>query len=930
MPYSKLHPSLNLKPMSHNQTPAFAFTDAPLLRRNVVIGSFQLLFWLFFHPSAWRNHLAEVTPDLRPNFCLAELRWLHWRSFAMWRLLAMTYLAWPIVAGSVIAVGLWLFHIPGDSILLGIMLGLAVGVVTSLAAGFAGSFVAGVATGMAMSIVIGLAGVLIFGTATSLAFRPTQLSFDLVASTVIGLASGLAGGLGFGAAAGVSIRAYDQGTGYSLPRQVGGVVVGIIIGAAGGRLINVVTGRLTLGMVIGLPFGVAVLWRTRMWVRSLFAGWLVGVAGSLTNLAHIGFTAGLVDMLALTALLSSLFTLPYILAEGIAGPWAGAMAGALGSGGGFFLFIFPDQPFGPILLFSLAGVLLGLTLAWWRPVVMYPLVIMWNYILYRLDESRLPAQRPSLLRWHSAFWDEFQRLPLLGLNTHLALVLAHQPETGMAALEHLSTGRQRWAAQEAQIELDAQQLAMCTNVAAIAQVYHQVAAGELAGPASALLRSFSRISQDVDAALQQESLYNRRLTLSTVEDRLNGLLRELTRSNEPYADRFRPIVAEWRLVLSDAVQQLADEAELRQEIDSPYVIGVPLTEQQEIFIGRVDISTRIEQLLLDRRQPPLLLYGQRRVGKTSLLNNLGRLLPSTAVPLFVDLQGPASQARDHVGFLYNMARSMIRSARQQRDITLPAIDRDGLSVDPFTQFDEWLDEVEAVLGEQRALLMLDEFEVLAGALLKKRFDTDAVLGMLRHLIQHRACFKVLLSGSHTLDEFQQWAGYLINVQVIHIGYLQEDEARQLIAYPVHDFALRYEPDAVDRVLALTRGHPFLVQLLCAEIVALKNEQLPVQRRLATVADVETAVHAALAHGSFFFADIEQNQVDAVGLEVLRLLARHGEGVGATRQELVNFVPSLMALEQTLVKLQHRELIEPIHEGYRFQVELVRRWFAERL
>ncbi|MCA9976474.1 MAG: hypothetical protein KC413_12010, partial [Anaerolineales bacterium] len=255
------------------------------------------------------------------------------------------------------------------------------------------------------------------------------------------------------------------------------------------------------------------------------------------------------------------------------------------------------------------------------------------------------------------------------------------------------------------------------------------------------------------------------------------------------------------------------------------------------------------------------------------------------------------------------------------------IDRERLQDDPYTQFDEWLDEIETALGGQRALLMLDEFEVLAGALLKKRFDTDAVLGMLRHIIQHRTRFKVLLSGSHTLDEFQQWAGYLINVQVIHIGYLQADEARQLIAHPVRDFALRYEPEAVERVLALTRGHPFLVQLLCAEVVALKNEQPPAQRRLATVLDVETAVSAALAHGSFFFADIEQNQVDAVGLEVLRLLARHGEGIGAERQELVNFVPSLMALEQALLKLQQRELIEPVNEGYRFQVELVRCWFA---
>jgi len=228
-----------------------------------------------------------------------------------------------------------------------------------------------------------------------------------------------------------------------------------------------------------------------------------------------------------------------------------------------------------------------------------------------------------------------------------------------------------------------------------------------------------------------------------------------------------------------------------------------------------------------------------------------------------------------------------------------------------------------------ALLMLDEFEVLDGALAKGRFDEEAVLGMLRHLIQHRPRFKVLLSGSHTLDEFQRWASYLINVQVIQIGYLNETETQQLIESPVAGFALRYAPEASQRILALTRGHPFLIQLLCAEVVAIKNEQPPAVRRLARLEDVVTAVPEALNHGSFFFADIEQNQVDAVGREVLRLIAAHGDTAVAPRQTLVEYVPSLLALEQTLVSLQQRDLIEPVEDGYRFQVELVRRWFAER-
>lgn len=485
----------------------------------------------------------------------------------------------------------------------------------------------------------------------------------------------------------------------------------------------------------------------------------------------------------------------------------------------------------------------------------------------------------------------------------------------------------RWGRKGKRLDMDARLLEQCHDVNAIASVHQKLGAGDLDGPTSALVRSFSRISQDVEAALQQESAYNQRLALTAVEDRADSLLRELARNGEAYAIRFEPIVTRWRHVIAEYIQSLAAEVEARQEIDSPYIIGIPLTERQELFVGRSDISARIEQLLLDRRRPPLLLYGQRRMGKTSLLNNLGRLLPTTIIPFFIDLQGPPSQASDHAGFLYNLARAMIISADRQRNVQLPPLTREILAVDPLTHFHEWLDQVELCLGESYALLMLDEFEALEGALLSGRFDATIVLGMLRNLIQHRPKFKVLLAGSHDLEEMQRWASYLINVQIIRLSYLKETETRRLIERPVEDFTLRYEPEAVQRVIQVTHNHPFLVQLLCAEIIALKNEQEPVVRRLARIDDVERAIPQALTSGSFFFGDIQRNQLNAPALALLRYIAAQGEGAIVPRAQLAGNRPD--ALDQALIDPLRREIVEYVDNGYRFQIELVRRWFIQK-
>ncbi|WP_414619228.1 hypothetical protein [Calothrix sp. CCY 0018] len=442
-----------------------------------------------------------------------------------------------------------------------------------------------------------------------------------------------------------------------------------------------------------------------------------------------------------------------------------------------------------------------------------------------------------------------------------------------------------------------------------------------------ILNIFKCISEDTRAALNQTSNYNQRLVLINICEKLEPQIKGLRCNDNKYAPRFYPIATKWRDIISNYIEELAEETELRQEIDSPYIIGVPLTLQQQIFTGRDDIGTRIEQLLLDRRRPPLLLYGQRRMGKTSLFNNLGRLLPNSIIPMFVDLQGAPSSATDSTGFLFNLAKQMIISAKRQSALNLPPLNREILENDPFTNFYEWLDKVEETLEQNTALLMLDEFEVLDSAISKGRFDEEDILGMLRHLIQHRPKFKVLIAGSHTIEEYQRWANYLINVQVVGISYLLEHEARKLIENPIEDFTLRYKPDAVERILELTRCHPYLVQLMCQELVALKNEQDPSVRRLATLNDVEAAIPEALSRGSFFFADIQNNQVDATGLEILSFIAAKGEEAVVTKQNLALEFENIDYFSSITLLLQ-RELIEEVEDGYCFQVELIRLWFEK--
>ncbi|MEM7033748.1 MAG: AAA family ATPase [Chloroflexota bacterium] len=930
------------------------YTDAPLLHPNFFVGSIHLVFWFFFHPSAWHNFIKRLAPDLSATFTLAELNLDHWRNPQIQRLLLQGFFLWPLLFALIVGIEVWITgverNIDAASItfgVIGVLIGgIAIGTVINMAAGV---------VLVALASVISIIGTILIDVLPDM--EPFTLEAILVAVWV--------GITGYVAS---HLTPTDRRP--ALPRQVGSIIIGVIISSLLLQIVlSIVAGASALSnsaptfalilagiftVVITATFGTAIRWRTGNWRRAIIGSVLVFVVIGVGGGSSLAFAAQMVETetlfrslvgtamgVAVGFIFCTMFALPYLLAERLAGPWAGAASGILGSSGvyiGFSIYV-GGYTLSPIVPLTISLMLLSLSIGWWRPLLTYPFQAAWHLILFRLDQRQIMAdrgqpnseQKARFLRWHAAFWDEQQWLPWTGLEDHLVLISRYDEAEGQAALSYLAAGPQRRIVQAAQIELDADRLVQCTTSQMIAQAHQDLAAGDLAGPASALLRSFSRISQDVAVGLQQESTYNQRLALRAIEDRLDGLLRELTRSSEPYAFRFRPIATHWRQVIADNIAAQTEAVERKQEIDNPYIIGVPLTEKQEIFVGRTDISTHIEQLLLDRRRPPLLLYGQRRMGKTSLLNNLGRLLPSTVVPLFVDLQGPASRAQDHAGFLYNIARSMRESARRHRNLELSVLDRDALIIDPFTVFDEWLDAVEALLENRdqlTALLAFDEFETLDIPFQDGRFSESAVLGMFRNIIQHRPRFKILLTGSHTLDELHHWASYLINVQTLHVGYLKPTEARQLIETPTMDFALTYEPDACAQVIAVTRGHPALLQLLCAEIVALKNEQSITQRRLATKADVEAAIPEALIHGSFFFADIQRNQVDETGIAILKVMADNGSDAVTSVAVLADTICDQSLLENALALLQRRELIEKVDAGYRFQVELIRRWFAQ--
>src|SRR5512139_2843773 len=103
--------------------------------------------------------------------------------------------------------------------------------------------------------------------------------------------------------------------------------------------------------------------------------------------------------------------------------------------------------------------------------------------------------------------------------------------------------------------------------------------------------------------------------------------------------------------------------------DNPYIAGKPVTVA-EMFFGREDVFEFVRENLSGKhRDNIIILHGQRRTGKTSVLLQMNRNLdPNRYLCIYVDLQYFAMKGL--AGFLRELADLIVRALRRDYQINL--------------------------------------------------------------------------------------------------------------------------------------------------------------------------------------------------------------------------------------------------------------------
>ena len=347
--------------------------------------------------------------------------------------------------------------------------------------------------------------------------------------------------------------------------------------------------------------------------------------------------------------------------------------------------------------------------------------------------------------------------------------------------------------------------------------------------------------------------------------------------------------------------------------NNPFTYGNPISDPRRFF-GRGHEIELIFSRLRNAEFESSSLVGERRIGKTSLLNYLADrdvrrrydLLPGSHMFVYVDLQ-IMNQEVTPVRLWQRLLRQM---GRVCQDSTVhQAIDeiRQQETIDNFALADlfDIVDE-----KYQFVVFLLDEFEKVTE---NSNFGTDFFYGLRSLAIQHHLALvtssrRELIELCHS--EAIRSSPFFNIFANINVGLLTEDEARELIDTSLAGTGVKFTEDIVQMIFRVAGFHPYFLQVACYHAFETYRRSLSELDRAQIIGGQlyqEAAPHLA----NYWHTS---DEYEKIVLTLLALLERRGRA-GDQRFDLSNLHEYYARSDQTLSRLEKRGLIMEQEDGF---------------
>ncbi|XZF62419.1 MAG: ABC transporter substrate-binding protein [Gloeotrichia echinulata DVL01] len=367
--------------------------------------------------------------------------------------------------------------------------------------------------------------------------------------------------------------------------------------------------------------------------------------------------------------------------------------------------------------------------------------------------------------------------------------------------------------------------------------------------------------------------------------------------------------------------------------DNPYIIGSPIDDPNKFF-GRQELFRFIESNLLQGSKV-ILLHGQRRIGKSSVLYQIPKSVfkdyedernPFSFI--FFDLQSKSSKP------LADIIRDLaikISTDLQLNQAIVPTLEQLEDNTDIFVR--RFLPQVYQELGNKNLVLLLDEFDVLDENHPNRNNNSEIENkggGFFRYLQllvnREQKLFIIPVVGRH-VGELPNLVKLFKGPPNQNIELLDQPDARQLISKPVEGM-LEYREDAIQAILELSAGHPYFTQVICFNLfIQAKNHNHTQITGEDVKGIVEQAIETAEGGLDWFWNGL--SMTEQVVFSAVAKAEFPEDPFTVLRKNGVIETELLIPSAEKLVDQRFVDEGQPDYTQSKVKVEFVRRWLRQR-
>ena len=537
-----------------------------------------------------------------------------------------------------------------------------------------------------------------------------------------------------------------------------------------------------------------------------------------------------------------------------------------------------------------------------------------------------PKVKGNWYTYHPITWDDLCSIPFIGLDRLLVSYTETNEIAGKEEIERLisSYHSQKIMALRAKTILIARKSNQINSLIKLDNITAQLPQGdkgfllqnirihEMTEKICSIQRRLDCITrpvlQEPTAALLCKEIENFRHTVAGFR--------------EPLASEFRKAASHW---LEIAEKQWNEVKVIVSKEPTPQIFraGDPVDCNQEAFVPRYPIFGELEkQLMLSTGCPGLILYGRRRMGKSTILENVSAFLSNNVIFVIDTMENPQAFSS-----LESFTRLLMKKLKES-DSLFSAFNDESADLPGLQCFLEKCNQ-HLEKASRRLFLALDEYENIDQKIGEGVFPVD-ILAAIRTSIQTHRQITWVFAGSHDINELKHapWSSYLVSTRTIEVPLFTEEETRLLLTEPMKHSSL-WENDSearphfdssfwgengIERIHTEAGGWPHLVQLIAETIVDIINDEYT---RYVTPDLMERSLDKAIVRGDAVLSRLLLDECSLPG---------EREYIYGFYKKDYQPIPEDDAIRRSL---RRRLLVDEENGKWLLRVPLMQRWLRKR-